>query len=94
MDGRVVAVYPGTNVAFMETMNDPRWEDYNYEYHDKASRYRVFGNGFTVGELNGEGRSKHFIDRLHTLDDIKKLHGIPIDEADVTKVSAASPLPE
>lgn len=75
-------------------MRDPRWEDYNYEYHNKASRYNVFGNGFTVGELKGEGRSNHFRDRLHTLDDIKQQYGVAIDKADLTKVSPESPLPE
>jgi hypothetical protein len=33
VDGRVVAVFPATNVAFMEAMRDPRWEDYQYGQH-------------------------------------------------------------
>lgn len=63
------------------------------EYHDVASRYRVFGNGFTSGELNGEGRANHFKDRLHTLDDIKAKYSLPIDKADLSKVNGAAPLP-
>lgn len=89
-----MAVYPGTNVAFIEMMRDPRWEDYDYVYHEKATRYSVFGHGFTVGEIEGRGRSNHFLDRLHTLDDLKQQYGIPIDKADTSKVSAASPLPQ
>lgn len=94
VDGRVVAVYPGTNVAFIEMMRDPRWEDYNFEYHDKATRYSVFGSGFTVGEVEGRGRSNHFLDRLHTMDDLKMQKGIPVDVADTSAVTAASPLPQ
>lgn len=93
-DGRVVAVYPGTNVAFIEMLRDPRWEDYTYEYYNKATRYSAFGHGFTVGEVEGRGRSNHFLDRLHTLDDIKVKHGIPIDGANMSSVSAHSPLPK
>lgn len=94
VDGRVVAVFPATNVAFMEAMRDPRWEDYEYDYLDKASRYRCFGNGNSVGEIDGQGRSQHFISRLHTLDDVKRRHGIPIDQADLSKVTAAAPFPK
>lgn len=30
--GRVVAVWPGSSIHFMEMIETPRWEDYEIEY--------------------------------------------------------------
>jgi len=51
MDGRVVALWPGSCLHEIQALEDPRWEDYDYETLDEdkgkgnRNRFHFFGNG-------------------------------------------------
>lgn len=68
-DGRVTAVWPGSTLHFLETIKEPRWEDYNYAYQNKFCRFSYLGNGTTQDELDGAERAKHIRTRVHLFDD-------------------------
>lgn len=88
--GRVAAVWPGSTLHFLESIKDPRWEDYEYVYADKFSRFLYLGNGTTMEELAGTERARHIRSRAHLFDDwwdahVKELelkeHPPSLDEA-------------
>jgi len=74
IDGRVTSVYPGSSLAYLEAIEDPRWEDYNYEYLDRNSRYSFLGNGTTFTEASGNERAWYLRDRVHLFDDLLERH--------------------
>lgn len=55
IDGKVVALYGGSCYHFAEALRDPKWEDYEFEYHRAhgQNRFSWLGNGFTVREMAG-----------------------------------------
>lgn len=38
--GRVTAVWPGSSIHYMETIEQPRWEDFEIEYLEVSDRRR------------------------------------------------------
>lgn len=53
-NGRVFGPWPGSSIHFVEAMDTPRWEDYDYEYL-KNNRFNYFGKGKTIREdQNGD----------------------------------------
>ncbi|KAL8283247.1 hypothetical protein RQP46_006025 [Phenoliferia psychrophenolica] len=56
VDGRVTALWPGSGLHFIDSLEDPRWEDYEYTQMDK-NRYEYLGNGFTQLEVDGGDRT-------------------------------------
>lgn len=67
-DGRVAAVWPGSTLHFLESLEDPRWEDYEFTYENSRNRFSYMGNGTTVSEVNGEERAKHIRSRVQLFD--------------------------
>lgn len=63
VDGRVSALWGGSGLHFIEALEDPRWEDYEYEYLDPICQYAYFGNGFVEVEQNGGNRNVHNVSR-------------------------------
>lgn len=53
IDGPVIALHPGSRVHWFHMLDEPRWEDYEWETF-KKNRFSYLGNGFSVRE--GEGR--------------------------------------
>ncbi|KAL4934075.1 flavin-containing monooxygenase [Aspergillus undulatus] len=51
VDGETM-MWPGSRIHFFETMNNPRWEDYNLTY-TSSNRFGYLGNGFTAREQDG-----------------------------------------
>ncbi|KAF1845296.1 FAD/NAD(P)-binding domain-containing protein [Cucurbitaria berberidis CBS 394.84] len=51
VDGEIM-MWPGSRIQFFETMENPRWEDYNLT-HTTSNRFGYFGNGFAAREFNG-----------------------------------------
>lgn len=66
--GRVAAVWPGSTLHFLEALQDPRWEDYDYVYLDRNTRFSYLGNGTTWLEVNGGDRAKHVRERADLFD--------------------------
>ena len=51
--GRVNAVYPGSSLHYIEILQHPRWEDYEFEYQDQSggkNMWEFLGRGLTVAE--------------------------------------------
>jgi len=68
VDGKVTAVWPGSSLHYMKVIQNPRWEDFNYEYLDHNCRFSYFGNWMTYTEVSGAERAWYLRDRLHLLD--------------------------
>ncbi|KAF9876803.1 hypothetical protein CkaCkLH20_05649 [Colletotrichum karsti] len=51
--GRVVAVWPGSSIHFMEMIESPRWEDFNIEYIH-SNPFSFMGNGISQREAQGQ----------------------------------------
>jgi hypothetical protein len=66
-DGRVTAVWPGSTLHFLETIAEPRYEDYEYEYLS-GNRFSYFGFGQTLTEANGVERAAHLRNRVNLFD--------------------------
>ncbi|ETS84129.1 hypothetical protein PFICI_02154 [Pestalotiopsis fici W106-1] len=55
VDGEIM-MWPGSRIHFFETMENPRWEDYNLSY-TTSNRFGYFGNGFAAREFSGQDLS-------------------------------------
>lgn len=58
--GKVTAVWPGSSHHYMETIAQPRYEDYDITYTTK-NRFAYLGNGFSQMELNPNIDPIHYI---------------------------------
>ena len=58
--GKVTAVCPGSSHHYMETIAQPRYEDYDITYTTK-NRFAYLGNGFSQMELNPNIDPIHYI---------------------------------
>ncbi|KAL9618208.1 MAG: hypothetical protein Q9160_007042 [Pyrenula sp. 1 TL-2023] len=45
-EGKVLGIWPGSSLHYMEAINDPRYEDYDYE-HQSNNMWNYLGNGWT-----------------------------------------------
>jgi hypothetical protein len=48
-DGPIV-MWPGSRLAFLDTLQTPQWEDYEIEYYSR-NRFGFLGNGFHISEF-------------------------------------------
>ncbi|KAM5341974.1 hypothetical protein ACJ41O_015005 [Fusarium nematophilum] len=55
-DTRLLAIWPGSQLHGSYILENPRWEDYTYEYMPelKGNPFDWFGNGLTQGQIDGE----------------------------------------
>lgn len=51
MDGTPM-IYPGSRVAFLRLLMQPRWEDFDIVY-EEGNVFAFLGNGFSTEELDG-----------------------------------------
>jgi hypothetical protein len=55
--GRVIGTHPASGVVFNQLMQNPRWEDYDYEYikreDSKSNRFSFLGKGMTTEQIAG-----------------------------------------
>ncbi|KAL5524908.1 hypothetical protein ACEPAF_8777 [Sanghuangporus sanghuang] len=60
-EGRVVGLWPGSTLHVVKTFQNPRWEDYNYEFLDSVpgsrgpNRFYWLGDGSTYNEKHLTG---------------------------------------
>ncbi|KAM0747815.1 putative flavin-binding monooxygenase [Meredithblackwellia eburnea MCA 4105] len=57
VNGRVTALWPGTGLHYIDSLSEPRWEDFDYTYADSTNPYSFLGDGFTHIEHTGEDRT-------------------------------------
>lgn len=48
--GKIIALWPGSMLHYMEALASPRWEDFDITYRTK-NRFAYLGNGFSQTEL-------------------------------------------
>jgi hypothetical protein len=51
IDGRVTALFGGTNILYKRVIENIRAEDFDIEYRS-PNRFKFFGNGFTLYEMD------------------------------------------
>lgn len=57
VDGKVVALWPGSSINELRALEQPRWEDYEYTFVDdntSQNRFYWLGNGSTQAEDEGK----------------------------------------
>jgi hypothetical protein len=60
-DGRNVALWPGSVLHLMRTLQHPRWQDYDYKYLNESNIFGYLGDGWTDIEKNG-GDTAYYLD--------------------------------
>ncbi|KAF8575982.1 FAD/NAD(P)-binding domain-containing protein [Ramaria rubella] len=64
-EGRVTNTWPGSTIHAMRAMENPRWEDYNYEYvENRKNRLYWLGNGWTAAERDETGDRVSYLDEI------------------------------
>ncbi|KAJ9605678.1 hypothetical protein H2200_009527 [Cladophialophora chaetospira] len=58
-DGRIIALWPGSTLHFMEVMQYPRYDDFVVTY--KGNRFEWMGNGYSQTELDVEADWAYYI---------------------------------
>ncbi|KAG4281911.1 hypothetical protein FPRO06_10815 [Fusarium proliferatum] len=61
--GRVVAVWPGSSIHFMEMIASPRWEDFDIKYIN-SNPFSFMGNGISQREAKGEDLTYYLDDMV------------------------------
>lgn len=51
---------PPLTSLFIENLQNPRWEDYEYTYGYANNRFGYWGNGFTTRELDGRDTTWYY----------------------------------
>ena len=58
----MTAVWPGSRLHYFEVLKEPRYEDFDVEYH--GNRFSYLGNGYTSTELDPSGNAVWYLDVL------------------------------
>jgi hypothetical protein len=59
VDGPVTALHPGSRIHWFQMLNDPRYEDWDWETFS-GNRFGYLGNGFGVKESEGRDLTWYF----------------------------------
>jgi cyclohexanone monooxygenase len=59
IDGKILALWPGSTLHYLETAKTPRFEDWNFKYSSK-NRFTYLGNGHSTAEQPG-GNISYYI---------------------------------
>ena len=51
VNGKIVGLWPGSSLHAVKTLQNPRWEDYNYEQLGGHSSMTWLGNGWTLEDV-------------------------------------------
>ncbi|KAL2862443.1 flavin-containing monooxygenase [Aspergillus lucknowensis] len=70
--GRVDSVWPGSALHYMEAIKEPRFEDFEIQYHSHKNRYAYLGLGFVPADVDpspladrNPHLSKEFLDQRY-----------------------------
>ncbi|OAL30493.1 hypothetical protein AYO20_08712 [Fonsecaea nubica] len=63
-NGRVTALWPGASIHTQKALENPRYEDFQYEYLDALGSNTMawLGNGTTVAQVSGEDTTEYLVD--------------------------------
>ncbi|KAH0846689.1 hypothetical protein AYO21_08087 [Fonsecaea monophora] len=63
-NGRVTALWPGASIHTQKALENPRYEDFTYEYLDALGSNTMawLGNGTTVAQVSGEDTTEYLVD--------------------------------
>jgi len=50
VNGKITGLWPGSSLHAKRTLENPRWEDYEYEYVEEHDSLEWLGNGWTVAD--------------------------------------------
>ena len=62
-EGPSTALWPGSVLHFIRTLQEPRWQDYEYEYLNTECMFGYLGDGWTDAEKNG-GDVAYYLDEV------------------------------
>lgn len=63
-DGRVMAIWPGSSVHAKICFENPRWEDFDYEYLEPEDDVLAWtGNGLTVAQME-DSKTTQYLDEV------------------------------
>lgn len=52
--GKILALWPGSTLHYLEALKSPRWEDWHFKYQPGRNRFHYFGNGHSCAEQDGD----------------------------------------
>jgi len=52
-DGKILALWPGSTLHYLEAVKSPRWEDWSFKYQPGSNRFAYLGNGHSSAESSG-----------------------------------------
>ena len=61
INGQIIGLWPGSSLHAMKTLQNPRWEDYNYTFKDGETELNWIGNGWTQEDVK-RGRLGYYVD--------------------------------
>jgi hypothetical protein len=62
-EGPSTALWPGSVLHLIRTLQEPRWQDYDYKYLNAESMFGYLGDGWTEAEKNG-GDVAYYLDEV------------------------------
>lgn len=80
------AIWPGSRLAFLRMLEQPRFEDYDMQYENAEDMWAFLGNGFHVCEEDGSditwylGENKRYVDEVDVRWVMDGSKGIPMDK--------------
>ncbi|KAA8618817.1 Phenylacetone monooxygenase [Pyrenophora tritici-repentis] len=51
--GKILALWPGSTLHYLEALREPRWEDWIFTRPSGSNRFQYLGNGHSTAEANG-----------------------------------------
>lgn len=60
-NGKIVALWPGSTLHYLELMKIPRYEDWEWEYEEGVNRWSFLGNGHSSAEKRPGGDLSWYI---------------------------------
>ncbi|KAH8924303.1 FAD/NAD(P)-binding domain-containing protein [Atractiella rhizophila] len=73
-DGPLDSLHPGGRLHYFSTLQNPRWEDFNYIYSN--NRFAHYGNGFTLREVEERDIVHSSFPHARVVTDAPHRHGI------------------
>ncbi|KAJ9132078.1 putative Monooxygenase [Pleurostoma richardsiae] len=61
VNGNIVGLWPGSSLHAMKALDNPRWEDYEYELLRESGRLDWIGNGWTLEDMR-RGNLGYYVD--------------------------------
>ena len=55
--GRILALWPGSTLHYLEALKEPRWEDWKFTLEAGRNRFEWLGNGHSTAETIGSDLS-------------------------------------